>query len=1181
MAEDLRHIINDLGMELFTIHEHDNANIQWNRDTWFDHLKKADIIIAPANWKKQPAKSANRVTQALFLGKSVVCSPLPAYLEVAKKHPGSFLIADTPEEWKERLTLLKNTPSFREQLGKRAKVAAEDFSIDVIGQKWAALFREIGSAESVVDIVIPTYKNIRGMKLCLDSIRACTEIPYRLIIVNNGNEEMQQFLEKQKNIDLVWKPKLTFAQAVNIGLKKVTSKYAMILNDDVIVSRGWLRNMVEACTEGIGAVGLFSNCDKGWLHSRDVNIGGVDLLPGINTYEDIEPIIPQIYEYKSDITEIKEQEWVAFYATLIPLEVIKKVGYLDESFTNSGEDIDYCKRIRKMGFNIVQTYKSFIFHFGAVSRKILEKEDHGSYHKADESTQVYLKTKYSRKTIVLYSGPSWERWSFENVEKGGIGGSEIWQISLAREFDKLGYRVISFCDIPIKEMWDGDIRYIHYSHFHEFVDENYIDYFISSRTIDPLKYNVRAGKIYVMVHDIWLFSQKDQLFQEKVDKYCVLSKWHWDFFKNHHGITDDSKMLLTSNGIYFDRYDNKDIKRHQYRMFWSSSLDRGLDTLLYLFDFIKKEIPELELHVYYGMETWKRSVKQKNDENGLKKIKEIEEGMKKPGVFYHGRVDQKTLAEAQLACSLWAYPTDFEEVFCCLPDTKIKTFSQGKNIQDIQKGDSVYTHSGMFKKVIKTMSRQVKEDIYSIDVKYLMDSLKITGEHPVFAIKRESVRCKRLSHTVCRKRGKRCFKGHCYSSKNGKRYYSKVDCSELFMSYLPEWTTVEELKKGDFLVYPRNKNNIKSRNFSFYSSDDLIEGSMTHIHTKATKFKDFLINGGFLGLCGWYTSEGSFDGKSIINFALNMNEKEEIKFICDQLDEIGLKYRIDTKDELSSSCVVTHSAILGRFFAENFGSGAKEKKIPQWVRSLPKTYLSHFLKGLIKGDGGLDRDALVYECSSEGLVLDLFDALLKFDCVSSLFRTYKNNIKSAVKRGERKLIKTGETLPAFRLICSMNQNRNLFEFLGLFHECNKREGHNYYIMDEDYVYFPIFKKVKEKYEGFVYNFEVEEDNSYVANNVIVHNCITAIEAQRSGCAVVTSNYAGLQSILNDSAVMVGDYTKGQSYGKTYREEFVKACIDLLKYEDKRQEWIEKGLENSKRFSWESVAKRWHELFKGV
>lgn len=661
MAEELRSIIEDLGMKLITIHEHENADIKWERHTWLDHLREMDIIIAPANFQIQNAKSANRVTQAMSLGKPIICSPLASYLDIAKKHPGCFLIATEKEEWKEKLRLLKNTPSFRQQLGQRALEAVRDYSIDAVGNKWASVIQD----REIVDIVIPTYKNLRGLKLCIDSIRACTSILYNMIIVNNGDsKEMHEYLEKQDDLIYIKKEKLNFAQAMNIGIKAGTSKYVMLLNDDVIVSRGWLRNMVEACIGNVGVVGLFSNCDKGWLHDYNVNIGGVELLPGINTFEEIEPIISQIYDYKSDITEIKEQDWVAFYATLIPRSVIEKVGILDESFTNSGEDTDYCHRARKLGYKVIQTYKSFIFHFGAVSRKILENENHGSYHKADESTQAYLKVKYAKETIIIYSGPSWERWSFKSLEEGGIGGSETWQISLARELSKLNYRVISFNDLPQPEMWDGNIKYLHYNQYPSFVDQNYIDYFISSRTTDTLKFPVRAGKIYVMAHDIWLLSQKDQLFQEKVDKYCVLSKWHWDFFKNHHGITDDDKMSLMSNGIDFSRYDNKNIERHPYRMFWSSSLDRGLDTLLYLFDFIKEEIPELELHIYYGFHNWETSAKQKNNATGLKKIEEIKEGIKKPGIHYHGRVNQRILAEAQLSSSLWAYPTDFEEVFC-------------------------------------------------------------------------------------------------------------------------------------------------------------------------------------------------------------------------------------------------------------------------------------------------------------------------------------------------------------------------------------------------------------------------------------------------------------------------------------------------------------------------------------
>lgn len=663
MAEELRPIIEDLGMKLYTIHEHENADIQWHKDTWFGHLNQADIIIGPSNYKVQPAKSANRVTQSMSMGKAIVCSPLPAYLDVAKRHPGCFLIADTPEEWKEKLSILCNNESFRKELGEKAKEASKEYSIDVIGNKWIEILNNPKKESESVDIVIPTYKNLRGLKLCLESIRSCTKIPYKIIIVNNGDsKELHEYLNAQNDVQYIKKDRLNFAQAINVGIKAGISKYVMLLNDDVIVSEYWLSNMIQDYSEDIGAMGLLSNCDKGWLHNFDISIEDVNLLPGSNTFEEIEPIIPHIYKYKSGMTDLKKQEWVAFYATLIPRKIIDEVGYLDESFINSGEDVDYCERVRKCGYDIIQTYRSFVFHFGAVSRKMLEKEDFDSYHQSDLNNSVFYHQKYSKKTIVIYSGPSWERWDHRNIEQGGIGGSEIWQINLSRELSNLGYRVINFNDCE-KEIFDNDIKWYPFNHFSPFIEQNYIDYFISSRTTDPFKSNIRADKTYVQIHDVWMLSPKDQVFLDKVDKFCVLSQWHLDFASNHHNIPKE-KMAIMANGFNQNLFSDINVERSPYRLHWSSSWDRGLDNVLYLYPFIKDQIPELELHIFYGVYNWKESCKKKNDQKGLDKIAQLEEAIKKLGIFSYGRVSQQKLAEEWMRASLWLYPSWFSETFC-------------------------------------------------------------------------------------------------------------------------------------------------------------------------------------------------------------------------------------------------------------------------------------------------------------------------------------------------------------------------------------------------------------------------------------------------------------------------------------------------------------------------------------
>lgn len=658
LAEALRPVLEKLEMNLVTIHEWSNADVQWNLQTWVDELRKADIIILPADVKSFPAKSNNKLTQAMSLGKPVICSSLPAYIEIEKRYPECCLFADNPEEWEEQLLRLRNSPDYRIEISKRALEASQEFHIDRIGVKWIDLIKGL---KVITDIVIPSYNNPRGLKLCIESIRQCTPEPHRVIVVNNGdNQEIHDYLSGQSDVTYIKKGRLNFAQAVNAGIKAGAGQYVMILNDDVIVSKGWLSTLIGSCKENVGIVGPLSNCDYGWLHTNPLTISGVELKPGLNTYEEIEPIVEDIYNFRSPYFDVPARDWVAFYCTLIRRDVLTKTGLLNEEYTNSGEDVDLCRRIVKMGYQIIQNYQSFVFHFGAVSRKALEKEDPGSYQEADKKTQNLLAKKWGRKSVMIYSGPSWEKWDFRNLEKG-IGGSEIWQIWVARELSNLGYRVISFADCN-ERISDGDIEWIPYTEYPVWIDQNWVDFTILSRTVDPLDLPLRSGKVFIQIHDVFMLSQKEKTHMDRVTKYCALSQWHIDFVSDYHKIPKD-KIALTANGIDFKRFDNIKVKRNPYRFHWSSSLDRGLDNVLYLWPFIKKEIPEAELHVYYGILNWKEACKLRNDQDGLKKIEEIEANMKQPGIFNHGRKGQKELAEEICKASILLYPGWFSETF--------------------------------------------------------------------------------------------------------------------------------------------------------------------------------------------------------------------------------------------------------------------------------------------------------------------------------------------------------------------------------------------------------------------------------------------------------------------------------------------------------------------------------------
>ena len=268
LAEDLRPMISGLEMELFTVHEWDNADVKWERSTWLEHYRQADIAICPANYKIQPAKSANRLTQAMSLGKPVICSPLSAYLDVAEKFPGTFLIASTPEEWRAHLQLLRDDKALREELGKKAQEASRAYSIDAIGNKWIDVLHEKNS--DPIDIIITVYNNVEYLKLCLESISRNTDIPHNIIISDAGsNDETWTFLKSLKNVKVVGAANVrrNYSETCNVGIKTSTSDFFVILNSDVIVSKGWLSNMLNKMKKDntIGACGVLSNCDKGWL----------------------------------------------------------------------------------------------------------------------------------------------------------------------------------------------------------------------------------------------------------------------------------------------------------------------------------------------------------------------------------------------------------------------------------------------------------------------------------------------------------------------------------------------------------------------------------------------------------------------------------------------------------------------------------------------------------------------------------------------------------------------------------------------------------------------------------------------------------------------------------------------------------------------------------------------------
>jgi len=467
---------------------------------------------------------------------------------------------------------------------------------------------------------------------------------------------------------VILKPKesLNFSESINAGIRHSNNDKVFIANDDIIISEETLERLAEKCDPET-ITGPDSNCNLGWLTDKHYNAKDVPLVPAMLPHQ-INHVVEDIYKIVPDKNlPDKEVGWLAFFATMVHRKSFDDVGLLDENFVYDKEDLDWCVRAKDKNKKFLYCFNSFCFHYGGVSRKVKHQELGLKHLEDNEKNEAYFKEKYNpnKKVIGFYAHDAWEYWD-ENSLNGtvqddkpkGIGGSETQAILVCRELSRLGYRVKIFnkCREQHYDREGYDVEYIPFDRFAEYSKTIHYDYFIASRYLDCFNVPFSSGKNFAMIHDVFLImNQKDpkDVHKDKIDKYFCLSHRHAQFVSEYHGIPLD-KIVVTSNGLDFSRFD-KDVKKDRHRMIYSSSPDRGLELLLYLFPKVKAKIPEAELDIYYGFENFR-------DKAYVEKIMNLINTT--DGVTYHGRVGQDELAEAFMRSTVWAYPTWFQETYC-------------------------------------------------------------------------------------------------------------------------------------------------------------------------------------------------------------------------------------------------------------------------------------------------------------------------------------------------------------------------------------------------------------------------------------------------------------------------------------------------------------------------------------
>lgn len=276
--------------------------------------------------------------------------------------------------------------------------------------------------------------------------------------------------------------------------------------------------------------------------------------------------------------------------------------------------------------------------------------------------------KWSDSSLVIYSNLPirMESWAPPSV-KTGIGGSEEAVIYLGQELVKLGYQVTVFNSCGDME---GEHNGVLYQAVEKFNPHDHFNVLIFHRNwLQPMMMKAQANKTAVWLHDNpHILPQVDETkhseFLASFDKLFVLSHFHQ--FLLPDWIPKD-KILLTKNGINLPDFNVSKPPRNPKRLIYISDYLRGIEHLLNQWSDVLKEVPDAELHLFYGWQTYDALVQSPLIERfpQLKGRKEqILPLLQQENVYEHGRVGHTQLISELYKSGIYVYPCHFPEVFC-------------------------------------------------------------------------------------------------------------------------------------------------------------------------------------------------------------------------------------------------------------------------------------------------------------------------------------------------------------------------------------------------------------------------------------------------------------------------------------------------------------------------------------
>jgi len=203
-------------------------------------------------------------------------------------------------------------------------------------------------------IIIPSRNEIESVKACIDGIMDHTDLPYEIIVIDNGSTDGIEHYLRQLDGQVRYRiltESVGFTGAANKGLMMAKGTTMLLLNNAMRPTENWLDNLL-LCLNSNASIGMVGPVSRGLDGKQKLEFHYDDM-------EDMHEIARM--NNGSDSSKWHQTERLSSCCLLFRRELLEKVGFLDEGCQAAPyEADDYGFRVRLQGYFLVYTRDAYI-----------------------------------------------------------------------------------------------------------------------------------------------------------------------------------------------------------------------------------------------------------------------------------------------------------------------------------------------------------------------------------------------------------------------------------------------------------------------------------------------------------------------------------------------------------------------------------------------------------------------------------------------------------------------------------------------------------------------------------------------------------------------------------------------------------------------------------------------------